>query len=154
MAFSTNADFVHTYTNEKLQHRPEPLWDQKFIIDNLPPWIYERYEQPSTVSEAKAKISSLEHTIRDMDLQMEIRECDKSIAQQTYGSSFDVITWENKTRKILKAKQSTLYVLNAFKYFVLMSESDPLLTDRFNKLVNLLAEDPVDFTQRVKELLD
>jgi len=50
------------------------LWDKEFVIDNLPPWIYSDNDQPRSLTEAKAKISALEYTIADIDLQIEIRE--------------------------------------------------------------------------------
>ena len=47
-----------------VEHKQKPaesskgtLWDQKYIIDNLPPWVYTAFSQPKTVSEGKALIS-------------------------------------------------------------------------------------------------
>ena len=42
------------------------LWDKRYVIENLPAWIYTDNEQPNTQSECKAKLSSLKYTIEDM----------------------------------------------------------------------------------------
>jgi len=74
MTFTTDTDSYHT----------ECAWDRKYIIDNLPPWVYTKHEQPRSVAEAKAKISALEHTLKDMDLQIEVRDIEVKIGESRH----------------------------------------------------------------------
>ena len=50
------------------------LWRSEFVVENLPSWIYSDNDEPRSEAECKAKISSLEYTIKDIELQIEIRE--------------------------------------------------------------------------------
>ena len=127
-------------------------WDPEYVIENLPPWVYKNHPMPRSVNECIAKITALEHTLMDMDLQIEVKNCEKRIAQLA-NNYFDDIAHEEKVRKIYKAKQSTLYVISALKYWHSLNHEPPQLRDKLNALVELLAEDPVDFVDRVKELL-
>ena len=128
-------------------------WDTEFVIENLPPWVYKNNPVPQSVSEAKARISSLYHTIEDMDIQIQIRESEKRTALVSDNSQFDEETHEYKFRKILKAKQSTLYVISALKYWLLLNEEENISKTKFKTLVELLIDEPVDFVDQVKDLL-
>jgi hypothetical protein len=141
MTFTTDTDSYHT----------ECAWDKKYIIDNLPPWVYAKHEQPRSVAEAKAKISALEHTLKDMDLQVEVRDIEVKIGESRHASSFEHEKWRSK---ILRAKQSSLYVLNAYKYWLILNTEDQYSNKKFCDLVELLIEDPTDFVQKAKKLLD
>ena len=141
MTFTTDTDSYHT----------ECAWDRKYIIDNLPPWVYTKHEQPRSVAEAKAKISALEHTLKDMDLQIEVRDIEVKIGESRHATSFEHDKWK---AKILRAKQSSLYVLNAYKYWLILNTEDHYSNKKFCDLVELLIEDPTDFVQKAKKLLD
>jgi hypothetical protein len=141
MTFTTDTDSYHT----------ECAWDKKYIIDNLPPWVYAKHEQPRSVAEAKAKISALEHTLKDMDLQVEVRDIEVKIGESRHASSFEHEKWRSK---ILRAKQSSLYVLNAYKYWLILNTEDQYSNKKFCDLVELLIEDPTDFVQKAKKLID
>ena len=141
MTFTTDTDSYHT----------ECAWDKKYIIDNLPPWVYAKHEQPRSVAEAKAKISALEHTLKDMDLQVEVRDIEVKIGESRHASSFEHEKWRSK---ILRAKQSSLYVLNAYKYWLILNIEDQYSNKKFCDLVELLIEDPTDFVQKAKKLID
>lgn len=141
MTFTTDTDSYHT----------ECAWDKKYIIDNLPPWVYAKHEQPRSVAEAKAKISALEHTLKDMDLQIEVRDIEVKIGESRHATSFEHDKWK---AKILRAKQSSLYVLNAYRYWLILNTDETASSNKFNELVELLIEDPTDFVTRAKKLLN
>tara|TARA_R100000995_G_C3463938_1_gene114632 strand:+ start:637 stop:1080 length:444 start_codon:yes stop_codon:yes gene_type:complete len=130
-------------------------WDSAFVIENLPPWVYKNHPMPASMNECNAKLSSLQHTLSDMDLQIEVKRCEKRIAELT-DESFDEIDFYERIRKIHKAKQSTLYVISALKYWkhlntdTVFTESD----DKFTTLVELLIEDPPNFVDQARDLLD
>ena len=128
-------------------------WDSKFVIDSLPPWVYKNHPMPRSVAEAEGKISSLEHTIQDMDIQIEIRESHKQI--DILNREYDELAWQKKYRQILKAKQSTLYVISALKYWVILNnEETNVPEDRFNDLVRILIEEPADYVDQLRDLLN
>lgn len=129
-------------------------WDSDFVIENLPPWVYKNNPMPLSMNECNAKLSSLDHTLSDMDLQIEVKRCEKKIAELT-DESFDEVDFYERLRKIHKAKQSTLYVISALKYWkhlntdTVFAESD----DKFSTLVELLIEDPPNFVDQARDLL-
>jgi hypothetical protein len=140
-----------TTTTEFNDFHADCAWDKKYVIDNLPPWVYAKHDQPKSVAEAKAKISALEHTLLDMDLQIEVRDIEVKIGESRHATPFDHEKWR---AKILRAKQSSLYVLNAFRYWLILNTQDNHSDSKFNRLVELLIEDPVDFVEKAKTLLD
>ena len=143
-ASSTSAD-----TNK--EHKPF-LWDEEYRIDNLPPWIYTHNEQPSSITDCKAKISSLEYTVQDIDLQIEIRELELRAGSSRHNNSFDYERWRVQA---LKAKQTHYYLLNAYKYWLIKQDKQKLDTDgKLRKLIQLLVEDPNDFVTQAESLLD
>jgi hypothetical protein len=134
------------------QETKPSLWDQKFIIDNLPSWIYSDNHQPESIEECKAKISAIEYTIRDIDLQIEIRELELKTGSSRHSSSFEFDRWKAQA---LRAKQTHMYLLNAYTYWLLLSErqSNSMPDKKLNDLINILIEDPVDIVAQLEELL-
>lgn len=128
-------------------------WDPEFVIENLPPWVYKNHRMPRSISECSAKISALEHTLIDMDLQIEVKQCEKRIAELNHDH-FDEVGFQEKLRKIIKAKQSTLYVISALKYWYNLNKESDQLKTKFDTLLNLLIEEPVNFVDQVKDLLN
>jgi hypothetical protein len=129
------------------------LWDKEYIIENLPTWIYSDNPQPNSVAECKAKISSTEYTIRDIDLQIEVRELELKTGNSRHSSSFDFEKWRAQA---LRAKQTHLYLLNAYTYWLLLNqkEDEPQTQDyKIDKVIKLLIEEPTDFVQQLVELL-
>ena len=126
-------------------------WDSEFVIENLPPWVYKNHPMPTSMNECNAKLSSLQHTLSDMDLQIEVKRCEKKIAELT-DESFDEIDFYERIRKIHKAKQSTLYVISALKYWKHLN-SVIESKNQFRTLVELLIEDPPNFVDQARDLL-
>jgi hypothetical protein len=91
-------------------------WDSAYLIENIPPWVYKNYPMPQGMNECNARLSSLDHTLADMDLQIEVKKCEKKIAELT-DESFNETEFYERIRKIYRAKQSTLYVISALKYW-------------------------------------
>ena len=58
------------------------LWEEEYVIENLPTWIYTDNQPPKNIQDCEAKISSLNYTIRDIELQIEIRELEIEVAKQ------------------------------------------------------------------------
>jgi|TARA_A100000171_G_C2106140_1_gene132414 hypothetical protein len=153
MAISTNSSrtFSNTSSAENKPTR-EPLWPEKYIIDNLPPWIYSDNKPPVSRAECAAKISSIELTISDIDIQMEIRQSEMNIGNSRYSSSYDFEKWRLGA---LKAKQSQYYLLNAYRYWqVLNDPSYEGKETKLNKLIKLLIDEPSDFVHQAERLLD
>lgn len=129
------------------------LWDQKYVIENLPTWIYTDNNQPNNVSECKAKISSLKYTIEDIDLQIEIRNLEMKTGSSRHQSSFEFEKWKTQA---LRARQTHMYLLNAYTYWLLLNErneNDNKLAYKIDTLIHLLIEDPVDFVPQLERLL-
>lgn len=132
------------------------LWDAKYVIENLPAWIYSDNKQPESVEECKAKISSTEYTIRDIELQIEIRELELKTGSSRHNSSFEFDRWKTQA---LRAKQTHLYLLNAHKYWLMLNENaerNDAVTDlkkTVDKLIELLIEEPSDFVAQLETLL-
>jgi hypothetical protein len=129
------------------------LWEERYVIDNLPTWIYTDNKQPTAIEECRAKLSSIEYTIRDIDLQIEIRELELKTGSSRHSSSFDYEKWKGQA---LRAKQTHLYLLNAYKYWLILNERDanPIkLENKLTNLIRLLIDDPQDFTAQLEDLL-
>lgn len=153
---------INTYLSPKYSERSntseiktEPrknLWDSEYVIENLPFWIYENHEQPSSIKDCQARISALEFTLKDIDLQLEVRELELRTGNSRHNSTFDFEKWRIGA---LKAKQTHLYVLNALTYWLIKNQPDKLdLNKRVNRLIKLLIEDPKDFVEKAEALLD
>jgi len=134
------------------EHKP-CLWSSQYVIDNLPPWIYSDSEEPRDLAECKAKISALEYTIKDIELQIEIRELELKTGSSRHQSSFDYEKWKTQA---LRAKQTHMYMLNAFTYWALLNENrqNPTQGDAIKKVVRLLIDEPEDFLEQLEIVLD
>jgi len=127
------------------------LWPNEYKIDNLPTWIYTDNQPPQDLTDCEAKISSIEYTIRDIDLQIEIRELELKTGNSRHSSAFDYEKWKVGA---LKAKQTHYYLLNAYKYWLIKNKRGSLDdSERLDKLLRLLIDDPTDFEQKVEALL-
>jgi len=129
------------------------LWNERYVIDNLPSWLYTDNPEPTSILECQAKISALQYTIQDIDLQVEIRELELKTGNSRHGSSFEFEKWKAQA---LRAKQTHLYLLNAYSYWLLLNEreaSPSVLNDKITKLIGLLIEEPKDFVTQLENLL-
>ena len=145
----TSTAYSGSSTNEL--RRPS-LWDDEFKIDNLPTWIYTDNQPPKDIRDCEAKISSLEYTIRDIELQIEIRELELKTGSSRHSSAFDYEKWKVGA---LKAKQTHYYLLNAYTYWLIKNERGALDSPgKLDKLIELLIEDPSDFETKAKALLN
>ena len=93
----------------------EYKWEKKYIIDNLPPWIYTNYEQPKNMVECEAMLLTCKYTIEDIDLQITIRELGEDTSDK------NLIHWK---RQALKAKQTHANLLHAYSYWKIFNETD------------------------------
>lgn len=127
------------------------LWRSEFVVDNLPSWIYSDNDEPRSDAECRAKISSLEYTIRDIELQIEIRELELKTGSSRHGTSYDFEKWKVQA---LRAKQTHMYLLNAYKYWLLMNDRQ-VRTDntKLNTVIQLLIDEPADFAAQLEKLL-
>jgi hypothetical protein len=129
------------------------IWDSKYIIENLPNWIYTDSPQPKDIADCKARISSIEYTLMDIDLQIEIRELELKTGSSRHTSNFAYEKWKAQA---LRAKQTHLYMLNAYKYWLILNKRDisPVnLNEKLNKVITLLIEDPDTFVFDLEKLL-
>ena len=129
------------------------LWDDQYVIDNLPTWIETDNKQPSALDECRAKISSIEYTIKDIDLQIEVRELELKTGSSRHTNSFDYEKWKAQA---LRAKQTHMYLLNAYKYWLILNErsvNEEKLNYRLTSLVRLLIDEPEDFVTQLENLL-
>jgi len=141
----------HTYTPS--METKKVLWDKRYIIENLPVWIYTDNEQPNTISECKAKVSSLRYTIDDINLQIEIRELELKTGNSRHQSNFDFEKWKTQA---LRARQTHLYLLNAYSYWLILNEreyADKKVNSKVDALIQILIEDPVDIVPKLEALL-
>ena len=155
MAYSTKNETVEVYKTNHYDYddgSTECKWDRKYIIDNLPPWIYTRYKQPENIQEARGRVSHLKHSLADMDLQLEIRSLDRVVSRAA-NEVFNDSEWAEKNIKILKAKQTTAHVLAAYNYYIALNEESNVPENKFGALIKLLIEDPHDFEEKARELL-
>lgn len=128
------------------------LWSQEYVIENLPPWIYSDSEEPKNLKECKAKLSALNYTIRDIELQIEIRELELKTGSSRHQSNFDYEKWKTQA---LKAKQTHTYMLNAYTYWFILNETEKELNpeNKLKKVVELLIREPDDFIQQLELIL-
>lgn len=133
------------------EHKPR-LWSDKYVIDNLPPWIYSDSEEPKSAKECKAKISALQYTIKDIELQIEIRELELKTGNSRHQSSFDYEKWKTQA---LRAKQTHMYMLNAYTYWLILNETSDEKTDnnKLDKVIRLLIDEPKDFVEQLEKLI-
>ncbi len=135
------------------QEQKPCLWSKDYIIDNLPVWIYSDNPEPVSIAECKAKISSTEYTIRDIELQIEVRELELQTGNSRHSSNFDFQKWRAQA---LRAKQTHMYLLNAYTYWLLLNEQKNNKDEKDTKLkqvIRLLIEEPDDFIERLEALL-
>jgi folylpolyglutamate synthase/dihydropteroate synthase len=128
-------------------------WDKQYIIENLPTWIYTDNKEPESVTECKAKISALQYTIKDIELQIEVRDLELKTGNSRHTNSFDYDKWKTQA---LRAKQTHMYLLNAYTYWLILNERETtpaVLDQKLNTLINLLIEEPVDFQTQLEKLL-
>jgi len=128
--------------------------DDEYVIENLPTWIYTDNDQPRSINECRAKISSVEYTIEDIDLQIQIRDLELKTGNSRHQSSFDFDKWKTQA---LRARQTHLYLLNAYKYWLILNEKEPdpkYLDKKLNQIIKLLIEEPADFEQQLAALYD
>jgi len=153
MAISTSTSKTYSSPSslENKQLKPS-LWEDKYIIGNLPPWIYSDNHPPLDIKDCEAKISAIEYTIIDIDLQVDIRQSECAMGSSRYKSSYDFEKWKCQA---LKAKQSQYYLLNAYKYWLILNSTHALdAPSKLDKLIELLVEDSPDFHQQAQALLD
>ena len=139
--------------NTELNKKPF-RWDDEYVIENLPTWIYTDNDQPRSINECRAKISSVEYTIEDIDLQIQIRDLELKTGNSRHQSSFDFDKWKTQA---LRARQTHLYLLNAYKYWLILNEKEPdpkYLDKKLNQIIKLLIEEPADFEQQLAALYD
>ena len=139
--------------NTELDKKPF-RWDDEYVIENLPTWIYTDNDQPRSINECRAKISSVEYTIEDIDLQIQIRDLELKTGNSRHQSSFDFDKWKTQA---LRARQTHLYLLNAYKYWLILNEKEPdpkYLDKKLNQVIKLLIEEPADFEQQLTALYD
>lgn len=154
MATSTSSSTIFSNISSPKSENPSQtfVWDKKYVIENLPPYIYESNEPPSSFAHCEAKISSIELTIIDIDIQIDIKQAEMNLGSGKYSNNWDFEKWRVSA---LRAKQNQYYLLNAYKYWLKLN--DPSLDNsgsRFNKLLKLLIDEPGDFVQQAQELLD
>jgi len=128
-------------------------WDKQYIIENLPTWIYTDNKEPESITECKAKISALQYTIKDIELQIEVRDLELKTGNSRHTNSFDYDKWKTQA---LRAKQTHMYLLNAYTYWLILNERETtpaVLDQKLNTLINLLIEEPVDFQTQLEKLL-
>jgi hypothetical protein len=135
------------------QEQKPCLWSKEYIIDNLPVWIYSDNAQPNSIAECKAKISATEYTIRDIELQIEVRELELQTGNSRHTSNFDFQKWRAQA---LRAKQTHMYLLNAYTYWLLLNEREQngkTEQNKVNKVIRLLIDEPKDFVEQLEALL-
>jgi hypothetical protein len=135
------------------QEQKPCLWSKEYVIDNLPVWIYSDNPQPTSISECKAKISATEYTIRDIELQIEVRELELQTGNSRHTSNFDFQKWRAQA---LRAKQTHMYLLNAYTYWLLLNEREQnsqTEPNKVNKVIRLLIDEPKDFVEQLEALL-
>lgn len=151
MAVTTYTSPAYSQNSSSELKRP-CLWENQYKIENLPAWIYTDNQPPKNIQDCEAKLSSLNYTIRDIELQIEIRELELKTGYSRHGNAFDFEKWKIGA---LKAKQTHLYLLNAYTYWLIKNTPRTLDTAvKLDKLITLLIEEPADFEQKATALLD
>ena len=128
----------------------ETLWDTKHIISNLPSWVYSDFSEPTSVSECKALISATEYTLRDIDLQIQIRlaELDRKPGA-TYKEEYQ--RWLSGA---LRAKQTNLYLQSAYNYWLILNEDNEVsLEHKLKQVIQIIANDDEDLVDQLTSLL-
>lgn len=150
-----------TSPTEVLPVKPKPsVWDKKYIIENLPPWVYQDNPEPKSVSECSATICRLEHTIEDIELQIKIREFELETGIGRQQSKHEHDKW---VVQALRAKQTYKYLLSAYKYWLITNQTDfekksstynfaKLLCSSFMELCELLKTEPPDFEDQLDSI--
>lgn len=126
------------------------LWRSEFVVENLPSWIYSDNDEPRSEAECKAKISSLEYTIKDIELQIEIRELELKTGTSRHGNSYDFEKWKVQA---LRAKQTHTYLLNAYTYWLLSNQRQDSEKSKLDSVIRLLIDEPSDFVAQLEKLL-
>lgn len=126
------------------------LWRSEFVVENLPSWIYSDNDEPRSEAECKAKISSLEYTIKDIELQIEIRELELKTGTSRHGTSYDFEKWKVQA---LRAKQTHTYLLNAYTYWLLSNQRQDSEKSKLDSVIRLLIDEPSDFVAQLEKLL-
>lgn len=127
------------------------LWRSEYIVENLPTWIYTDNQEPAGLPECKAKISSLQYTIQDIELQIQIRELELKTGSSRHTSAFDYDKWRTQA---LRAKQTHLYLLNAYSYWLILNEREKSEeSSKLNTVIKLLIDEPKDFVAQLEKLL-
>jgi hypothetical protein len=130
------------------------LWSQEYVIENLPAWIYSDNPEPQSLEECEAKISATEYTIRDIDLQIEVRELELKTGSSRHSTNFEFERWKTQA---LRAKQTHLYLLSAYKYWYLLthrklSKEKTSVEKKLSQVISLLINEPVDFVEQLEKL--
>ena len=128
----------------------ELLWDTKHIISNLPSWVYSDFSEPKSVNECKALISATEYTLRDIDLQIQIRlaELDRKPGA-TYKEEYQ--RWLSGA---LRAKQTNLYLQSAYNYWLILNEDNEVsLEHKLKQVIQIIADDDEDLVEQLKSLI-
>jgi len=127
------------------------LWRSEYIVENLPSWIYTDNDEPRGEAECRAKISSLQYTIQDIELQIQIRELELKTGSSRHTNTFDYDKWRTQA---LRAKQTHLYLLNAYSYWSILNERRKTSEEsKLNTVIKLLIEEPKDFVERLEKLV-
>jgi hypothetical protein len=127
------------------------LWRPEYIVENLPTWIYTDNQEPAGLPECKAKISSLQYTIQDIELQIQIRELELKTGSSRHTSAFDYDKWRTQA---LRAKQTHLYLLNAYSYWLILNQREKSEeSPKLNTVIKLLIDEPKDFVAQLEKLL-
>lgn len=137
------------------QEQKLPLWSKDYIIENLPSWIYSDNPEPNSIPECKAKISAIEYTLKDIDLQIQVRELELKTGSSRHSTSFEFDRWKTQA---LRAKQTHTYLLNAYTYWLLLNEKEEnskeqSVNARLNRVIEILVDEPEDFVPQMLKLI-
>ncbi len=137
--------------------KPTYTWDKKYTVDNLPSWVYSEYKQPDTLAECEAKISSLECTLEDIDIQIKIKELTEG-AEDPQRSRREFEKWKIQA---LKARQTHMYLLNAYKYWAILCDENKAeglflwgasTAAKLDELIEILYEDSPSMLEKIGKL--
>jgi len=87
-------------------------------------------------------------------MQIEIRELEQRIGISRHNSSYDFEKWKIQA---LKARQTHLYLQNAYSYWLLLNEKKELdtnsdLSKKVDAVIQILIDDGPDFIDRLQKL--
>ena len=126
------------------------LWDTRNIISNLPSWVYSDFSEPKTVNECKALISATEYTLRDIDLQIQIRLAE---LDRKPGASYKE-EYQRWLSGALRAKQTNLYLQSAYNYWLILNEDNEVsLEHKLKQVIQIIANDDEDLVDQLTSLL-